>query len=131
MNEHPLSSNIRPHNTRPAYMPAREEEAAEAARQMLKEGKGPASKNAGGAAAAIAGVGLARAAGVADLEAKEAKEDERYLRKVRLIYNLRCLRVMYVAAVSSVASRAHTGTKAGDGGAGFKKLCMYLERPPF
>lgn len=53
---------------------------AETAKKMLKEGKGPASN---GGAAAIGGVGLARAAGMADVEAKEAAEDERYLRKVR------------------------------------------------
>lgn len=51
---------------------------------MLKEGKGPASKTAGAAAAAIGGVGLARAAGVAGLEVEEAAEDERYLRKVHI-----------------------------------------------
>lgn len=66
----------------------REEAAAETAKKMLKEGKGPASASASasnGGAAAIGGVGLARAAGMADVEAKEAAEDERYLRKVRFI----------------------------------------------
>lgn len=52
---------------------------------MLKEGKGPASIIAGGADA-IGGVGLARAAGAAGLDAKEAAEDERYLRKVCALF---------------------------------------------
>eukprot|EP00752_Nemacystus_decipiens_P006256 g5641.t1 len=58
-----------------------EEAAAETAKKMLKEGKGPASN---GSAAAVVGLGLARAAGMAAMDAKEAAEDERYLRKANL-----------------------------------------------
>lgn len=71
--------------TAPRVSIHREEAAAETAKKMVKEGKVPAP-TAG--AAAIAGVGLARAAGMADAEAKEAAEDERYLRKVRGAFHL-------------------------------------------
>lgn len=53
---------------------------------MLAAGKGPAGKNAG--AAAIGGVGLARAAGLAGLEVEEAAEDERYLRQVNIQHDV-------------------------------------------
>lgn len=58
----------------------RQKAAEEEAARLAAAGAG---KGKGGAAPAIGGVGLARAAGVAGLEIEEAADDERHLRKVK------------------------------------------------
>lgn len=83
---------------------------------MLAAGEGPAGKKKNGiaAAAAIRGVGLARAAGVAGLDVEEAAEDERYLRQVRhntSAFGHRHPRVPYQLAIEQVWKGHASGRK--------------------